>query len=106
MARSQSIEAVLRKVLSALKKKKGKCGEEEIRKAWASVVGKKASQHTRPVALKRAQLIVNVDGSGWLYELTIKKKDIVKRLGEKLKTKRIKEIRLRIGEINPKDKEK
>ena len=106
MARSQPIEAILRKVLSALKKKKGKCGEEEIRKAWTSAVGKKASQHTRPVGLKASQLIVNVDGSGWLYELTLKKKDIVKKLGEKLKTKRIKEIRLRIGEINPKDKEK
>lgn len=78
---------------------KARLGEEEILKAWEKSAGAKASKHSRPKSFKGAVLVVNVDGSAWLYELTIGKKEILKRLEEHLKGKRIREIRFRIGEI-------
>ncbi len=78
----------------------GRFTEEEIASVWARAAGRKAAKHTRPVSLRRSVLIVNVDGSGWLYELTTKKREIIKKLARRgIAGKKIKEIRLRIGEI-------
>ena len=77
----------------------GRLTEEEVNTAWSSAVGKRAARHTRPVSLKKSRLVVNVDGSGWLYELTLKKRDILKRLEGRLKDQKVKEIRFRIGEV-------
>ena len=78
---------------------KDKVGEEEIVGAWREAVGEAASKHSRPASLKKGSISVNVDGSAWLYELTLKKKEILEKLEEKIKGKKIKEIRFRIGEI-------
>ena len=81
-------------------------GEEEMASAWEYAAGSGAAKHSRPVSFKKATVIINVDSSGWLYELTIQKKKILERLGEKLKGKKIKEIRFRIGEIRESQKSK
>lgn len=74
-------------------------GEEEIASAWRSAAGERAAASSRPVSFKRASLLVNVANSSWLYELTVNKKEILKRLEAGLKGKKIKEIRFRIGDI-------
>ena len=73
--------------------------EEEIKSAWEEAVGEAAARHTKPVSLRKAILLINVDNSGWLYELAIKKKKILKKLEESNSNKKIKDVRLRIGEI-------
>lgn len=78
---------------------KERLSEEDIAAAWTDAVGAKSAKHSRPVSLKKSGLVVNVDGSGWLYELTIKKKDILEKLAGSLKGKKIKDIRFRIGDI-------
>ncbi len=85
---------------------KDRLSEEEMAQAWGSIVGRVASRHTRPVSIKKASLVVNVDRSSWLYELTLKKKEILKNLGEKLGGKKIKDIRFRIGEVKGEGDEK
>lgn len=89
---------VLKKLVSKIGKE-GRQSEEEILRAWRGAAGKKAAGHTRPVALKRSVLAVNVDNSGWLYELTINKKKLLKKLETKFKGKKLKDIRFRIGEV-------
>ena len=86
---------------SAIKDLSGKerFSEEEIVGAWEAAVGKAAARHSKPVSFKKATVTVNVDRSGWLYELTVQKKEILKKLEERLGAKKIKDIRLRIGEI-------
>ena len=79
--------------------KKDRLGEEEIMGAWECAAGKPAAAHSRPISINKAVLAVNVDGSGWLYELTVKKKEILGKLGGILKSRKIKDIRFRIGEI-------
>lgn len=76
-----------------------KVGEEEIFGAWENAAGGAAAKHSRPVSLKKSSLTVNVDGSSWLYELTTHKKEILEKINLSFKNKKIKEIRLRIGEI-------
>ena len=88
---------VLKGVISDLGKKKR--FNEELKEAWKAAAGKKAAPHTRAVSLRKARLVVNVDGSGWLYELTLKKKELLEKIEEKLKGKHIKEIRFRIGDV-------
>lgn len=72
--------------------------EERIKKAWESAVGKRFAGHTQPTSLKKKKLIVSVDSSSMLYELTVRKRKIVAKLKRDLKDD-ISEIQLRIGEI-------
>ena len=92
------LEGILKKIISGIGDK-GALTEEDVKAAWDAVVGEKAAGHSKPRSLKGSRLIVNVDGSGWLYELTVQKKDILKKLEASLKSKKIKEITLRIGEL-------
>lgn len=77
----------------------GRISEEEMADAWGDVIGKTASTHAHPVSLAKGILTVNVDASSWLYELTLKKKEIIKKLAGRLKGKSLKDIRFRIGEL-------
>ncbi len=94
--RDKPLEGVLGDIMRGLKKD-GAVTEEDLAAAWGRAVGKKAAGHTRPVSVRRGVLNVNVDDSAWLYELTLKKKEILKKLDIKLKGHRPKDIRFRIG---------
>jgi predicted nucleic acid-binding Zn ribbon protein len=94
---SGALGDLLKKVVSELGKKK--LSEEALGKAWRSAVGRKAARHTRLVSLKKANLIVNVDSSSWLFELSLKKRALIKKVSQKARGKKIKDIRLRIGDI-------
>lgn len=76
-----------------------KLTEEEIRSAWSLVVGKKAAKHSRPRSFTDSRLVVHVDDSGWLYELTTRKKYILNNLSPELKGKKLKDIIFRIGDL-------
>ena len=78
---------------------KEKLTEEEIRSAWSLVVGRKAAKHSRPRSFMESRLIVHVDDSSWLYELTTQKKRILNNLSSELKGKKLKEITFRIGDL-------
>ena len=92
------LEGALKNIISSLSAG-DKFTEEALSAAWDDIVGKKGASHSRPKLLRGSRLIINVDDSSWLYELTIQKKELIKKLGEKLKTKKIREITFRIGEL-------
>ena len=99
------LEGVVKNIISDI----GRLGaptEEGMAEAWEAAVGKREAKHTRPASLKKSKLIVNVDGSSWLYELTLKKKEILKKLGEELGNKKVSDIRFRIGEVRKIEKSK
>lgn len=99
MAKTDSRLGDLVKGLISTLGSKERLSEEDIAGAWADAVGVKAAKHSRPVSLKKSSLVINVDGSGWLYELSTKKREILEKLAGGLKGKKIKDIRLRIGDI-------
>ena len=49
-------------------------------------------RHAQCIALRSGVLTVNVDSSVWLYQLSLKKEDFLKKLS-------LKNIRFRIGEV-------
>lgn len=91
------LEGVLKDIIKAMGGK-GRLSEEEVISAWKGAVGESAAKHSRPASFKKSILIVNVNESSWLYELTLKKKDILKKLEGIPKGKKIKDIRFRIGD--------
>jgi len=96
--KGKSFKAIIKTVIKALGPG-GRISEEEMAGAWEEAVGAQAATHTRPVALRRGELIVNVDGSSWLYELTLRKREVLEKLASRLKGRKLKNIRFRIGEL-------
>lgn len=88
---------LLKHVVSGLGRKR--LTQDRVRRAWKAVVGKRAKAHTLPVSLKKGTLSINVDSSAWLYELTLKRREILKKLDSKIKGNKIRLIRFRIGEV-------
>lgn len=76
--------------------------EEDVAEAWRSAAGEKAAKHSRLVSLRRGTAFINVDRSSWLYELTVRKKELIASLGEALRGKKVKDLRFRIGETTAK----
>ena len=72
--------------------------EEKVKKVWQKAVGRRFYSHTQPVSFRKHRLVVNVDSSAWLYELTMKKKIIASRLKKMLRDD-FEELQFRIGKI-------
>jgi predicted nucleic acid-binding Zn ribbon protein len=91
------IREVTKDVIRRLSKERS-TKEERIKKIWYNVTGKKFRLHTQPVSFRKNILTINVDSSGWLYELTMRKKTITAKLKKELKDD-FKQLRFRIGKI-------
>ena len=94
----ERIDGVVKSIIKKLDKQ-SRLTSDDVEKAWKKIVGKKAASHTKPASLRKKQLVVNVDGSSWLYELTLKKAELLTELKKKLGEDRIEELRFRIGEL-------
>lgn len=98
MKKPGSIEHLVGSVLKKLIKK-GRPSAEQVASAWAAAAGESAAKHSQPVSFKRSTLVVNVDGSAWLYELSTHKREILEKLAAELSGKKLKDIRFRIGAV-------
>jgi len=102
-------EGPLGKIVSGVIKNlsgKERLSEEDVNSAWRDAAGAAAAKHSRPICFKKATIFVNCDRSSWLYELTVHKKEILKKLSETLKGRKVKDLRFRIGEIKEGRREK
>lgn len=95
---NKPLEDLVKSIISSFAGK-DKLTEEEIRSAWSLVVGEQAAKHSRPRSFTDSRLIVHVDDSSWLYELTTRKKYILNNLSSELKGKKLKDITFRIGDL-------
>jgi len=95
---ADSLKNLLKKTIKKLRPG-ARLTQEEMTAIWKGAAGDVAGKHTQPISFRKATLIVNVDDSGWLYELTTRKKEILGKLEGKLGEKKLKDIRFRIGEI-------
>lgn len=68
---------------------------EGLQHSWGSLFREPLSLHTFPAALKNGELLMTVDSSAWLHELTFLKSDLLKRL----QPLGVKDIRFRIGRV-------
>ena len=92
-----SIKDITKKVIRNLTKE-NTTKKQRAERVWRKAAGKRFDKHTQPVSFRRKRLVVNVDSSGWLYELAIIKQYVVRKLKKDLKGE-FKELQLRIGEI-------
>lgn len=70
--------------------------------AWDGAVGEKISKISTAAAFKNGILFVEVSNSSWLYELTLLKPDILKKLNGVLNKNIIKDIRFSVAKIQNK----
>ncbi|MDE0332913.1 MAG: DUF721 domain-containing protein [Nitrospinae bacterium] len=64
---------------------------------WPKAVGEGISRAARPVSLRKGCLFVEVANSSWLYELELRKQDLLARINERMEDSRIDEIRFRLS---------
>ena len=95
----EPIKDVIKGVIKTWSEKSTDLTEEDILRAWRDAAGKRMARHSKPTSFKSSRLVVSVDSSGWLYELSLNKTAILKKLKKKFKKKLLKEIQFRIGEV-------
>ena len=61
-------------------------------KLFMKSLAKGARKHVKCSSVRQGVLVVNVDSSAWLYQLNLKKEEILKNMD-------LKDIRFRIGEV-------
>ncbi|MEK6732563.1 MAG: DUF721 domain-containing protein [Candidatus Omnitrophota bacterium] len=94
----EDIGAILKQVIKKLDTKTHGA-REELTSAWKKSIAQEAVFHTRPVAIKKKTLTIEVDSSTWLYMLSLKKKSTLDSMKKILGSDRIKDIKFRMGEI-------
>ena len=67
--------------------------KDKIEKAWNQM---EESRKAKIVTFKKGQLIISVENSAWLQELTFKREEMKKTLNQSL-AGRIKEVKIRLG---------
>ena len=72
---------------------------EDVEDRWKALAGAAAARHTRPVSLRKSVLTVFVDSSGWLQEMHLRKRKILKQLKRTFGKDRISAIQFKIGEV-------
>jgi predicted nucleic acid-binding Zn ribbon protein len=94
------LQSILDKVLTDLDLK-GKQEKGKICEFWEAGVGSKIARHTSPHSLtSQGKLLINVDSSPWVEELTrFHKEKIKKAMNRLLGQEVIKDIFFRIGKI-------
>ena len=96
----RSLEDIVGSLISRLDREKKQKGDR-VSSAWVQAVSKKTQQHSRPVSFKRGILMVIVENSTWLYELTMEKRQIIKRFNEAYKGRqKLTDIRYRVGKLD------
>lgn len=72
--------------------------QEKIRHIWECLAGVEASRYSWPRRLKERRLLVEVENSGWMYALRLKKEPLLQGFIELLGVSRVKELHFRMGE--------
>jgi predicted nucleic acid-binding Zn ribbon protein len=89
----QSISGVLPALLRELGLEAGIMGWRAVRE-WPDAVGPQVARRARAVSFQTGTLFVEVDGSAWLQELSILKRDLVRRVNQRLGASIVQDISL------------
>jgi predicted nucleic acid-binding Zn ribbon protein len=73
---------------------------DEWQEAWREAVGPRLAPWTRAGRLRQGVLEVIVGNSTVLQELSFRRAELLKQLGERMSANTVQEIRFRVGQIN------
>jgi predicted nucleic acid-binding Zn ribbon protein len=89
----QSISGVLPALLRDLGLEAGIMGWRAV-KGWPEAVGPQVARRARAVSFHEGTLVVEVDGSAWLQELSILRRDLVRQVNRHLGSQHVRDLRL------------
>ena len=87
------ISTVLPALLRDLGLEAGIMGWRAVRE-WPDAVGPQVARRARAVSFQEGTLVVEVEGSAWLHELGILKRDLVRQLNRHLGSQHVRDLRL------------
>jgi predicted nucleic acid-binding Zn ribbon protein len=61
---------------------------------WPRLVGPRVARHARAVSFRDGVLQVEVEGSAWMQELTILRRELVRTINQHLGSECVREVRL------------
>ena len=73
--------------------------QREIWRVWGELVGPQIARHAQPRAITRGRLVVHVTDPVWLHQLSMLRHRLIATLRESLGESVVREIVLRIGEV-------
>jgi len=59
---------------------------------WPEVVGESLARRTRATSFRDGTLWVEVEGSAWLHELGFLKRELVRRLNQRLESRQVRDL--------------
>ena len=71
----------------------------QVWELWDRAVGQIIAENARPAAIKGNILLVHVNSSPWLHQLSFLKKDILARINRELGQDLVGEIKFKIGPL-------
>ena len=89
----QSISGVLPALLRELGLEAGITGWRAVTE-WPDAVGPQVARRSRAVSFQEGTLVVEVEGSAWLQELSILKRELVRQLNRRLGSQHVRDLRL------------
>jgi predicted nucleic acid-binding Zn ribbon protein len=95
MRAPQSIGNALAETLAHFKLD-AKARDYEVITRWAEIVGEKIAEFTAAEKLEKGILTVRVTNAVWKYELTMRSKEIIRKIAEACGDGLVKEIRWRV----------
>lgn len=85
--------------------RQGRLSQEQVEGLWRKAAGTPASRRSAPVSLRKGKLVISVGDSSLLYDLTLRKREILKNLTRDSNGK-VYDIQFRIGEVSGEKKSK
>ena len=90
---AEAVGGVLGRVLDNLGLSREMTGWQAV-EAWPRLVGPRVARHARAVAFRHGTLHVEVEGSAWMQELSLLKRELLRNLNRHLGADVVTEVRL------------
>lgn len=72
-----------------------KVHQEQLKMKWTEIVGDQIANISRILKFEKGRLTIKTSSSIWLYELSLRKKEIIDQINEKLESKIVNELIIR-----------
>jgi predicted nucleic acid-binding Zn ribbon protein len=92
----EPVSGALSRLFGRLGIERGLLGWQAVEK-WPGLVGPRIARHTHAVAFRDGVLQVEVEGSAWMHELTILRRDLVRAINRSLGSECVKDVRFLVS---------
>ncbi|HTM57602.1 MAG TPA: DUF721 domain-containing protein [Candidatus Udaeobacter sp.] len=91
----ESISTVTTRLLRSLGLEDGLQGWRAVEE-WPATVGPRLARRTRAFDFRDGTLLVEVEGSTWMHEMGFLKRDLIRRINERLGAAVVRDVRLMV----------